>query len=212
MATDFGRSGLSFRAAFEKRTFDVLVSGFGLLLTWWIILGAAVFATIDTRRNGFFLQKRIGRHGKPFTVIKIRTMKQIEGVDTTVTTKDDARITRLGGILRKSKIDELPQLVNVLMGQMSFVGPRPDVSGYADKLSGEDRLMLTVRPGITGPATLKYRHEESLLADQSDPDRYNREIIWPDKVRLNCEYVNNWSLIGDIRLIWATVTGSGNLR
>jgi len=110
-------------------------------------------------------------------------------------------------LFRKTKLDELPQLIHVLLGQMSFVGPRPDVPGYADKLEGDDRIVLTVRPGITGPATLKYRDEESLLAAQEDPEPYNNEILWPDKVRLNREYVENWSFWRDLYYIGRTVLG-----
>lgn len=210
MVTQHLNAGLSFKNRALKRMFDFLVSGVGLLITWWIIVGAAIAATIDTGRNGFFLQRRIGRNGEPFTVIKIRTMKVIAGVNTTITAAGDARITTLGTIFRRYKIDELPQLINVFLGQMSLVGPRPDVPGYADRLVGEDRLMLTVRPGITGPATLKYRNEEALLASQWDPERYNQEVIWPDKVRLNCNYVRNWRFFDDIRYIWVTVTGCGD--
>lgn len=207
MAIRLNEGGLSQRDAFVKRAFDLLASGGGLLLTWWIIVLAAAAATIDTRKNGFFLQRRVGRGGKPFVVVKIRTMRLVDGVSTTVTTSQDARITALGRFLRKSKIDELPQLINVFLGQMSFVGPRPDVPGYADVLEGEDRLMLTIRPGITGPATLKYRNEEEILAAQDEPEKYNREAIWPDKVKINCNYVRQWSLRDDLRYIWITVAG-----
>lgn len=124
---------------------------------------------------------------------------------TTVTTDTDPRITRLGRFFRKTKLDELPQLIHVLLGQMSFVGPRPDVPGFADNLSGDDRIILSVRPGITGPATLKYRNEESILAGQDDPERYNDEVIFPDKVRLNKEYVENYSFRKDIKYIWQTI-------
>lgn len=207
MVTDNTLSGLSVTDALIKRTFDIVLSATGLLITWWLIVLAAIAATLDTGKSGFFLQQRVGRNAKIFTVIKIRTMRQVQGVDTTVTTANDARITALGRILRKTKIDELPQLINVLFGQMSFVGPRPDVPNFADKLTGNDRLMLTIRPGITGPATLKYRDEESLLASQADPTRYNLEVIWPDKVRLNCEYVLHWSFWQDLTMIWCTVSG-----
>jgi lipopolysaccharide/colanic/teichoic acid biosynthesis glycosyltransferase len=124
-----------------------------------------------------------------------------------VTTGRDRRITWLGRIWRKTKIDELPQLINVLKGNMSFVGPRPDVPGYADRLQGDDRIVLSVRPGITGPATLKYRDEEALLADQDDPERYNNEVLWLDKVRINREYVESWSFWQDIRYILKTICG-----
>ena len=124
---------------------------------------------------------------------------------TTVTTSYDARITGIGAILRRLKLDELPQLINVLTGTMSFVGPRPDVPGYADRLDGDDRVVLSVRPGITGPATLHFRNEEELLAGQEDPEWYNREVIYPAKVRMNRHYIENYSLREDLRLIWRTV-------
>jgi len=125
--------------------------------------------------------------------------------ETTVTRRGDPRITPLGSLLRRTKIDELPQLWNVLLGDMSFVGPRPDVPGFADILQGEEREMLSIRPGITGPATLKYRDEEELLAAQDDPEGYNRDVIWPDKVKINLNYIRNWSLGRDIGYIVKTV-------
>jgi lipopolysaccharide/colanic/teichoic acid biosynthesis glycosyltransferase len=134
-------------------------------------------------------------------------MKPVLGVNTNVTQKNDARITKIGAFFRKTKIDELPQLWNVLIGQMSFVGPRPDVKGYADKLQGKDKVVLSVRPGITGPASLKYKNEEVLLETQSNPEQYNNEVIWPDKVKINVDYVNNWSFIQDVRYIYQTITG-----
>jgi len=132
-------------------------------------------------------------------------MRPTKQPGTTVTKRGDPRITRLGAFFRRTKIDELPQLWNVLIGQMSFVGPRPDVPGFADKLTGNEREVLKLRPGITGPATLKYRNEEELLAAQSDPEKYNREVIFPDKVRINLDYMRNWSLRKDISYIWQTV-------
>lgn len=199
--------GLSPAQATRKRGFDLLLAFIGLLLGFWLIALGWLVATIDTRQNGFFTQQRVGRNGRLFHVIKIRTMRNVTGVDTTVTTGADPRITRVGRILRKTKIDELPQLINVLLGDMSFVGPRPDVPGFADKLADEDKVVLSIRPGITGPATLKYRDEETLLARQADPEAYNREVIFPDKVRINREYIENWSLAGDIRYIWQTIAG-----
>ncbi|WP_029681355.1 sugar transferase [Thioalkalivibrio sp. ALR17-21] len=198
-------SGLSRSEATLKRGFDLLGAAAGLLLTFWLIALAWVLATIDTRQNGFFVQERVGRHGRVFRVVKIRTMRPSRAHTTTVTTGHDPRITPLGRFFRRAKIDELPQLFNVLMGQMSFVGPRPDVPGFADALEGEDRLILSVRPGITGPATLKYRDEESLLDSVEDPEAYNREVIFPDKVRINREYVQQWSLGKDLGYIWRTV-------
>ncbi|MGM0519927.1 MAG: sugar transferase, partial [Campylobacterota bacterium] len=119
-----------------KRLFDLILAFIGLVLTWWLILLAWIVAAFETRSNGFFTQRRVGKNGKLFRVIKIKTMKQIPGVDGTVTSANDARITKSGKFFRDTKIDELPQLINVLMGDMSFVGPRPDVPGYADKLEG----------------------------------------------------------------------------
>ena len=197
--------GLSVTQAFIKRSFDIFGAIVGLILTSWIIIPAFVAASIDTRSNGFFRQERVGKHGKIFRVIKLRTMRPIKGIDTTVTTLSDQRITLLGRFWRKTKIDELPQLINILLGQMSFVGPRPDVPGFADQLAGEDRIVLSVRPGITGPATLKYKNEEELLAGREDPEKYNAEVIFPDKVRLNKEYIKNYSFIQDLKYIWQTI-------
>ena len=192
---------------FEKRGLDLVFSVVGFMLTWWIMLIAWGVASIETRSNGWYVQRRIGRGGKPFGVYKIKTMRSLDGYETTVTTRDDRRITRSGAWFRRTKIDELPQLINVLFGQMSFVGPRPDVPGFADRLEGEDRLILSIRPGITGPASLKYRDEEAILAEQEDPERYNREVIWPDKVAINKAYISNWSLTGDLRYILKTFSG-----
>lgn len=188
-----------------KRVFDFFLALFGLIVTWWLIILAWLAASIDTRSNGFFIQTRVGKGGKLFKVIKIKTMRPTKQPGTTVTKRGDPRITRLGAFFRRTKIDELPQLWNVLIGQMSFVGPRPDVPGFADKLTGDEREVLKLRPGITGPATLKYRDEEELLAAQSDPEKYNREVIFPDKVRINLDYMRNWSLRKDISYIWQTV-------
>lgn len=189
----------------KKRTLDFTLAAIGLLLTGWVIALAWLAATLDTGRNGFFTQRRIGMDGKAFTLIKIRTMQDTPGLHTTVTRANDPRITRVGRLLRRTKIDELPQLWNVLVGDMSFVGPRPDVTGFADSLEGEERLLLRVRPGITGPATLKYRDEEELLEKTEDPEAYNRNVIWPDKVRINLHYVRQWSLMEDLKYIWHTV-------
>jgi lipopolysaccharide/colanic/teichoic acid biosynthesis glycosyltransferase len=199
------QSGLSTGQAVIKRSFDFMVALFGLLVTWWLILLAWVAASIDTRSNGFFIQKRVGRNGEIFRVVKIKTMHPVAAFDTTVTRRGDPRITPLGAFFRRTKIDELPQLWNVLFGDMSFVGPRPDVPGFADKLQGEERVMLSIRPGITGPATLKYRNEEELLAAQDDPEAYNRDVIWPDKVRTNLQYTQEWSLWNDCCCIFRTI-------
>lgn len=190
-----------------KRAFDLVAATLGLALAGWIILLAVVAARIDTGQSGLFRQARVGRHGRSFNLLKIRTMRPVEGIDTSVTVAGDARITPVGRLLRRLKVDELPQLWNVLVGQMSLVGPRPDVPGFADRLEGEDRIILEVRPGITGPASLKYRDEEALLAGQPDPEAYNRDVIWPDKVGINRQYVENWSFLADLRYIWRTILG-----
>ncbi len=196
---------LQFRDRLIKRSFDIFVSAFGLLALWWLILITWILAAIDTKANGFFTQKRVGRDGKLFRAIKIRTMRAVPGIVTTATTANDPRITHFGSLLRRTKLDELPQLFNVLVGQMSFVGPRPDVPGFADQLMGEDRIILAVRPGITGPATLAFRDEETLLASQAEPERYNREVIFPEKVRINREYVTRYRFTNDIRYIIQTI-------
>lgn len=154
-----------------------------------------------------FRQKRVGRHGSLFTLVKFRTMTPVHS-GSSVSVAGESRITPLGATLRKYKLDELPKLWNVLRGDMSFVGPRPDVPGYADKLSGADRAILELKPGITGPATLKYRNEEELLASQPDPCRYNDEVIFPDKVKINLSYLSNRSFMGDIRIIMRTLIPS----
>jgi len=197
--------GLGASQALQKRAFDLFFAVLGLLVAWWLILLAWIAASIDTGSNGFFIQKRVGRNGKAFRVVKIKTMRPVAAFDTTVTRRGDPRITPLGAFFRITKIDELPQLWNVLMGDMSFVGPRPDVPGFADRLKGKERAILTIRPGITGPATLKYRNEEKLLAAQEDPEAFNRDVIWPDKVQINLDYIRNWSLWCDIKYILYTV-------
>jgi len=198
---------MNFVGRFSKRAFDILFASLGIVLLWWVILLAMVIASIETKSFGLFIQKRVGRNGKLFNVFKIKTMRSVEGVESTVTTSNDMRITKCGKFFRETKIDELPQLFNVLFGNMSFVGPRPDVEGYADKLEGEDRVILTIRPGITGPASLKYKNEEALLEEQSNPKLYNDTVIWPDKVAINRAYIKHWSLNNDINYIIKTIIG-----
>jgi lipopolysaccharide/colanic/teichoic acid biosynthesis glycosyltransferase len=153
-----------------------------------------------------FTQKRVGRHGNLFTIYKFRTMTVSHG-GSSVSVAGEARITPLGATLRRYKLDELPELWNVLIGDMSFVGPRPDVPGYADQLTGDDRRILELRPGITGPASLKYRDEEELLAKVDNPQVYNDTVIYPDKIRLNLYYLDHYSFIKDIQMIFCTVLG-----
>jgi lipopolysaccharide/colanic/teichoic acid biosynthesis glycosyltransferase len=200
---------LSRRQHATKRALDVGGALLCLALLWPFLLVGWVAARVSTRDSGIFRQERVGRFGEPFDVMKLRTMRAVPGVDTTVTSATDVRITRTGAWLRRLKIDELPQLVNVLRGEMSLVGPRPDVAGFADALIGDDRVVLAVRPGITGPAALAFRHEEELLAAAADPEAYNREVIWSEKVRINKDYVRTWSLLGDVRYLLAT---AGALR
>lgn len=190
---------------FLKRTFDLVVALVGLIFLWWLILIVVIGARIDTGLSGIFKQKRVGRHGKLFTVYKVRSMRNLKNVTTTVTTDRDPRISKYGWFIRKAKLDELTQLFNIVKGDMSFVGPRPDVPGFADKLEGDDRVILTIRPGITGPATLMFKNEEEILASQESPEEYNRTVIWPAKVQKNKEYIENYSLAKDIKYIWQTV-------
>jgi lipopolysaccharide/colanic/teichoic acid biosynthesis glycosyltransferase len=198
-------NGLSPTSRLLKRAFDIVVSFVALLVLWPIILLGWIAAAISTRDNGFFVQIRVGMHGRTFRLLKLRSMLNRDDVRTTVTTRKDPRITPIGALLRKTKIDELPQLWNVLVGHMSFVGPRPDVPGFADELTGDDLIVLAVRPGITGPATLEFRNEEELLSNQADPERYNHEVIWPRKVELNKAYIANYSFWKDLGYIWRTI-------
>ena len=187
-----------------KRTFDIILSIFAIVLLFPFFLIVSFIIVIDSGFPIFFLQKRIGRDAKEFNIIKFRTMKK-NNENITVTVSDDSRITRTGKYLRKTKIDELPEILNVLFGQMSFVGPRPDVKGYADKLKGANRKILALRPGITGPASLKYYNEEYILSQKSNPKKYNDEVIFPDKVKINMDYFHNRSFFLDLKIIFATI-------
>ena len=199
--------GLTKTQKLVKRSFDLVVALIGLLIVSPLILFGWIAAAISTKANGFFVQSRIGMDGKPFPLIKLRSMRAVKGVTTSVTSDTDVRITKTGRVLRKLKLDELPQLFNVVLGQMSLVGPRPDVAGFADELQGDDRIVLSVRPGVTGPASIAFRREEETLASVDDPEKYNREVIWPEKVRLNVDYIQNYSLGLDIKYIWQTAFG-----
>lgn len=190
-----------------KYLFDKTASIIGLLLLWPVLLVVALLIKVKMPGGPvLFTQQRVGRHGKVFRIYKFRTMIVDHG-GSSVSVRGEIRITPLGVHLRRWKLDELPELWNVLRGNMSFVGPRPDVPGYADQLQGDDRRMLELRPGITGPATLKYRNEEDLLSKVDDPIRYNDEVIFPDKVRLNLYYLNHYSFVKDLQMIACTLLG-----
>jgi len=204
-----------------KWIFDRVVSLLGLLILWPVLLIVAVFVKVKMPGGpAFFVQKRVGKDGKLFDCHKFRTMT-VKHNGSTVSVAGDSRITSFGATLRHYKIDELPGLWDVLIGNMSFVGPRPDVPGYADKLQGLDRDVLKLRPGITGPATLKYRLEDEMISEfvaqkqkagdnrpmQEIAVEYNDTVIYPDKVRLNCYYYRHYSFVKDIQMILCTVLG-----
>lgn len=185
-----------------KRSFDIVLTLFILPILILPVLILLAVATISTGKKGLFVQKRVGWRGDLFRLYKIRTLKGSVHKDVN-DIKDNE--TRIGRWLRIHKLDELPQVINVLIGNMSWVGPRPDVPGYADKLEGEDRIILSIRPGITGPATIKYKNEDALLLTKHDPMKYNDEVIWPDKVSINKLYIKNWSLKKDVFYILASI-------
>ena len=204
-----------------KFIFDRVVSFVGLLFLWPLLLLLVILVKIKMPGGpAFFVQKRVGMNGKLFDCHKFRTMT-VKHNGSTVSVAGDSRITPFGATLRHYKLDELPELWDVLIGNMSFVGPRPDVPGYADALEGDDREVLKLRPGITGPATLKYRHEDEMIADyvvkqqaigdsrpmQEIAVEYNDKVIYPDKVRINRYYLHHYSFLKDIQMIFCTVLG-----
>ena len=189
-----------------KYIFDRTMALIGLLFLWPVLLVVALLIKCQMPGPVLFVQQRVGRNGVLFNCHKFRSMTTIHG-GSSVSVAGEARITQLGAKLRKYKLDELPELWDVLIGNMSFVGPRPDVPGYADQLQGEDRIILSLRPGITGPATLKYRNEEELLATVENPVQYNNEVIYPDKVRINRYYAEHYSFMDDLKMIFCTVLG-----
>lgn len=190
-----------------KWVFDRVMALVGLVVLSPLLAVVAILIAIKMSGGPvLFRQKRVGQYGKLFTMVKFRSMTVAHG-GSSISVAGESRITPLGAKLRKYKLDELPELWNVFIGDMSFVGPRPDVPGYADMLSGEDREILLLKPGITGPASLKYRNEEELLAMTDDPIKYNNEVIFPDKVRINRAYLHNRSFLGDIKIILATILG-----
>ena len=202
-----GVSGNSVMPSTIKRVFDFMFALLGLIILSPVLLVLSIMIKLSSRGAVFYSQYRVGRHGELFKLVKFRTMmKDAEKMDGgSITVAGDKRVTPVGGILRRWKLDELATLWNVLKGDMSFVGPRPDVPGYADQLEGEARKILSFRPGITGTSTLKYRNEEQLLASVSDPEKYNDEVIFPDKIRINLDYIDNWSFWGDIYIIFKTL-------
>lgn len=196
---------MSKKAMILKIIFDRIMALFGLLFLSPVLLIVAILIKLKMPGGPIiFSQKRVGQYGKLFTMYKFRSMTVGHG-GSSISVAGENRITPLGVKLRKYKLDELPELWNVLIGDMSFVGPRPDVPGYADILEGNDRRVLELKPGITGPASLKYRNEEEILAMQDDPIKYNDEVIFPDKVKINLRYLDNWSFFEDIKIIIYTV-------
>lgn len=190
----------------QKRVFDLIVVFPCLLLAIPIIGICMLFVAAETRGTPLYRQIRIGQNGKKFWLYKIRSMKQ-NGEGSTVTVSGDPRITRVGRYLRARKLDELPQLFNILVGDMTFVGPRPDVPGYLDEVGDEWSEVRGLKPGLTGPATLAFRNEEELLSKQDQPKEYNDTVIWPKKLELNLDYAQNWTLYVDIRYIVKTALG-----
>lgn len=192
---------------FIKYLFDKISALAGIIImSPFMLIIFIIHKIVMDRGHFFYLQERIGKDGKRFMIYKIRTMKQ--GSDTNnmfVTTSNDDRVMPFGKWLRKTKLDEIVELINVLKGDMSLVGPRPDIPGYADMLTGSDRVILELKPGITGPASLKYINEEDLLAKVDNPQQYNDEVIFPDKVRINVDYYHNRTFWGDVKIILKTI-------
>ncbi|UUC47029.1 sugar transferase [Flavobacterium cerinum] len=184
-----------------KRLFDIvfalllLIAFSGILVLTWLISAWA------TRSGGIFLQQRIGQYGKPFTIIKLKTMRFLAADTDQV----KAIIPPVSAFFRKYKLDELPQLINILIGQMSFVGPRPDIPGYYDKLIGDERKILELKPGLTSEASIKYSNEEEILKNIPNPEKFNDEVIFPDKIKMNLHYYYNRSFIGDLKVIFNTL-------
>jgi lipopolysaccharide/colanic/teichoic acid biosynthesis glycosyltransferase len=179
-----------------KRWFDIIFSLFFLIVSSLILLISWLILIVDTRSNGLFFQKRVGRRGVLFTIYKLQTIYPTTG-----------KISKVGRFIRKYKFDEYPQFFNVLKGEMSIVGPRPDIQGYYDLLEGENKKILELRPGITSRASLKYFNEEEILENQEDQLAYNDTVIFPDKVKLNLEYYYKRSFAEDLKIIWKTFLG-----
>jgi lipopolysaccharide/colanic/teichoic acid biosynthesis glycosyltransferase len=194
-----------FYLAYGKRSFDIALSTMGLILFGFPMAGVSLLIWLVDGSPVLFRQERVGRHGKLFTICKFRTMANRRVAGTSITIAGDMRVTAIGKWLRRFKLDELPQLWNVLKGDMSFVGPRPDVPGYLDRLQGEEARLRELRPGITGPASLAFRNEEDLLAQAADPVAFNDGVLFPAKVRLNLEYMKRISFSSDVGCILKTM-------
>ncbi len=190
---------------YSKRLFDLFFSFIGIILLLPIIIVISILIKLKMPDGQvFFLQDRVGQYGNIFKIIKFRTMINSHS-GSSISVKGESRITNLGAVLRRYKLDELPELINVILGQMSLVGPRPDVPEYMDELKGEERKILDLKPGITSPATLIYAREEEILSKVPDPIKYNNEIIFPDKVKINLQYYYNNTLFGDLAIIFKTI-------
>lgn len=177
-----------------KVVFDMVLSVLLLILFFPFLILLFIIASIDTQSNGIFFQKRVGQFGRTFTIYKFKTLRSPE-----------KKCSKIGFILRKYKLDELPQLINIVKGDMSFVGPRPDVLGYYDKLIGDDRKVLQLKPGLTSEASIKYSNEEEILNAQKDPIFYNDNVIFPDKIKMNIHYLENMSFCLDINILAKTI-------
>lgn len=188
-----------------KRILDLFLSLVGLFILSPFFIIISILIKLSSKGPIFYIQNRVGKNAVIFKMIKFRTMHVVQQSNSSISLKGDIRITKLGAFLRRYKLDELPELFNVIIGDMSLVGPRPDVPGYADKLVGKDRNILKLRPGVTGPASLKYINEENILALQDDPISYNDTVIFPDKVRINLHYYNTQSIWLDLKIIFATI-------
>jgi lipopolysaccharide/colanic/teichoic acid biosynthesis glycosyltransferase len=190
-----------------KRSFDLAFSALGIVLASPLLLLTAVLVKITSSGPVIYRHHRVGLNGLAFEVLKFRTMvRDAEKSGPAITSATDARITPAGRWLRRSKLDELPQLWNVLKGEMSFVGPRPEVPRYVESYSPRQRRVLSIRPGLTDPASIAYRHEEELLAGRDDLDRYYREVVLPDKLNLNLGYLDRVSLLYDLSLLLRTTS------
>lgn len=193
----------------KKRIFDISFSFLAVILFMPLIILGWLLASCSTKSNGFFIQSRVGQNNKIIKVIKLKTMIDVNSETSSITALNEKRITKIGFFLRKTKLDELPQLINVLLGSMSFVGPRPDVPGYIDKLEGPSSVLQYLKPGITGLATLKFKKEEEILNNSKNPKYLNDNIIYPVKVYFNIIYMQKWSLLYDFEIILQTLFSRG---